>query len=314
MTSSRRLSDTKYLKVLGHIGAVITVSAWGSSFIATKVLMEQGGFSPVEMYIYRFAAAYLLLLLFTFRKFLSNSLRDELQFLICGVCAGSLYFITENYALQHTTAGNVSLLSSLSPIFTTILMATFFRTKIGAGVMIGSVVAAVGVACVVFSQGAGLEIHPLGDLLALSSALSWAVYSIVVKKLIPHYTTLFITRKLFFYGVLTAIPFFFATQGGDYHLSLLFSIDHPTFLASFLFLVVLCSMAAYIIWNESMKILGPVQANNYIYMQPLVTMVAAYFVLGESISILGYIGCALIIGGLVVADKLNLEGIRFIRK
>lgn len=304
MTTLTGIKSKNGLKILGHIGALVTVSAWGSSFICTKVLMESGGFSPIEMYVYRFAMAYLVLLLFTFRKIASNSWRDELQFLLAGICCGSLYFITENYALQNTTIANVSLLSSLSPILTTIMVAVIFGTRIGKGVILGSLVAAAGVGCVVFSHGEGFELNPLGDILALSSAFSWAVYSILVKRLMPSYSTFFITRKLFFYGVVSALPLFFATQH-EYHLMLLFDLSQPKFIINFLFLVVMCSIVGFLIWNEVMRILGPVTANNYLYMQPLVTLVVAYFVFDEKIFLNGYLGCILIIGGLIIADKWN---------
>lgn len=306
MQTAKPATGNRNFKIFGHLGAFLTVAAWGSSFIATKVLMEQGHFSPVEVFVYRFTLAYSILLLFTFKKIRSNSWRDELQFLICGVCSGSLYFITENYALNHTTAGNVSLLSSLSPIFTTLLMAIVFKARIAGGVIIGSILAAVGVTFVVVGKGEGLSFNPLGDLLALSSALSWAVYAIMVKRLTPLYSTFFITRKLFFYGVITAIPLLLL-QKEPYHLAELFNLSNPTYLLNLLFLALICSLTAYILWNESMKILGPVTANNYLYLQPLSTMVIAYFMLHEKIALMGYIGCVLIIGGLIIADKLELK-------
>lgn len=268
--------------------------------------MENGGFTPVETYVYRFALAYLLMLVMTCKKIFSNSWKDEFQFLICGMCAGSIYFITENYALQHTTTGNVSLLSAMSPIFTTLLMALIFKTRINVGVAVGSVIAFTGVGCIIFSHGEGFEIKPAGDLLALSSAVSWAVYSVAVRKLIPNYSSMFITRKLFFYGVITALPFL-AMQQGPLHLRLLFDMSQPQYLMNLLFLVVMCSIVAYLLWNEAMKILGSVTANNYIYMQPLVTMVAAYFIFQENIYFLGYLGCVLIIGGLIISDKVTTE-------
>ena len=304
MTASRSLSSSNSLKLLAHVGALITVTCWGTSFLSSKVLMEQGGFTPVETYTYRFVLAYIILLIFTFRKILSNSWRDEFTFLLCGMCAGSIYFITENYALKNTTTGNVSLLSSMSPIFTTLLMAAVFKMRVKIGVILGSVIAFVGVGCIIFSHGESIELRPAGDILALSSSLSWAIYTVAVKRLIPHYSSFFITRKLFFYGVLTALPLLLM-QNEPYHLHLLFDISEPKFLMNFLFLALMCSLVSYLIWNEAMKILGPVSANNYIYMQPLVTMIAAYFVFGEQVYILGYIGCVLIIGGLVIADKWN---------
>lgn len=299
-------SKSNYIVLLAHLGAIVTVSAWGTSFLSTKVLMETGGFTPVEMYVYRFAAAYFILLAFTFKRIKSNSWRDELTLALSGICAGSLYFITENTALKLTTAGNVSLLASISPIFTTFLMAVIFHDKVKIPVWIGSVIAFAGAACIILSNGAGIDFHPAGDLLALAAAFSWAIYSVAIKKVIPLYDSFFITRKLFFYGVLTALPILLIQmQNTPSHLHLLFDFAQPRYIVNFMFLVLMCSILAYLIWNEVMKYLGPVTSNNYLYAQPLVTMIAAYFVLGEKIQLMGYVGCILIIGGLIISDKMK---------
>lgn len=294
-------------KILAHLGALITMSAWGTSFLSTKIMMVNGGLTPVEMFVYRFACAYIILLLLSFKKFFANNWKDELQFLICGICSGSLYFILENYALEYTKAGNVSLLASISPIFTTILIAVVFRTRIKTGVILGSIISFIGVACLILGNGESFEIRPLGDMLALGAALTWAVYTLIIKNLNPFYNTIFITRKLFFYGVLTAIPLLIF-QDAPLRLWVIFDFQDPTFFFNFLFLVLVCSGLAFLTWNETMKVLGSVTANNYLYLQPLVTMIAAYFVLGEQIFLLGYIGCILIVGGLIYSDKSNLKG------
>lgn len=297
-------SRSNTIKVLAHIGLMLTMCAWGTSFLSTKVLMTDGGFTPVEMYVYRFLAAYLILLAFTFKNLFANSWKDELQLFICGLCAGSLFFITENYALKFTATANVSLLASISPIFTTILMAVIYKVKMRFGVILGSIIAFIGVGCIIFSSGAGFEIHPKGDILALTAAFSWAIYTIAVKKVSPFYSTFFISRKIFFYGVLTAIPLMLM-QNEPLHFRLLFDFTQPQYPLNFLFLVIFCSLFAYLILNEAMNILGQVTANNYLYLQPLVTMIAAYFILGEQIFVLGYVGCLLIIGGLVISDKMK---------
>lgn len=311
MTKTNKPIPTGSLKLLAHLGAIVTISCWGASFVSTKVLMESGGFTPVEMFVYRFAAAYVLLLLLTCNKrLLSNNWRDELCFVACGLCAGSLYFITENYALRHTTASNVSLLASISPIFTTLLCGVFYKMKIKGGVIIGSAIAFIGVGFVVFSGSAdGLEIHPIGDMLALSAAVSWGIYSIVVKRLIPLYNSFFITRKLFLYGVITGLPLLLM-QAEPYHVAELIDFAHPEYIANFAFLVLMCSVVSYLIWNEAMKILGSVTANNYLYGQPIITMIIGVTTLGEPLTVLGCAGCVLIIGGLIVSDKLDLQRLR----
>lgn len=298
----KRGLNSRYVVLLAHLGALLTVSFWATSFLSTKVLMEKGGFTPVEMFVYRFAVAYLLLLCLTFRYIMSNNWKDELTLVLSGICAGSLYFITENYALKLTTAGNVSLLASTSPLFTTFMMALVFRQRIKTGVLVGSVVAIIGVACIIFSHGGALEIRPEGDLLALAAAVCWGIYSVAVRRVIPLYTSLFITRKLFFYGVVSALPLLFM-QNEPYHLHLLFDFAQPEYVMNFMFLVLMCSVTAYLIWNEAMKTLGSVTSNNYLYLQPPITMVAGYFFLGEKIFMLGYVGCLLVISGLVISDK-----------
>lgn len=236
----------------------------------------------------------------------ANNSKDELLLLVCGMCAGSIYFICENYALQYTTTGNVSLLVSISPIFTTALMAFIYRFIPRPNVIIGSVIAFAGVACIILSNGEGFEINPKGDLIALSAAMSWAIYTIVVKRLTPIYSSLFITRKLFFYGVITALPLLFI-QKEPLKLWLLFDFNQPEYILNFLFLGLFCSAMAYLVWNEVMKILGAIKSNNYLYVQPLVTMIAGYFVLDESIFLLGYIGCILIIGGILISEKIQMQ-------
>ena len=97
--------------------------------------------------------------------------------------------------------------------------------------------------------------------------------------------------------MVTALPLLLV-QNEPYHIHLLFDLRQPEYLVNFLFLVLMCSICSYLIWNETMKKLGSVTANNYLYLQPPITMVAGYFFLGEKIFMLGYIGCALVIAGL----------------
>lgn len=303
-----RKGNWTHSKQAGHLAALITVMCWGCSFISSKILMEEASMTPVEVFVYRFGIAYLLILAFTFKHLKSRNWKDEIQFALCGVCSGTLYFLMENYALMYTSTGNVSLLSSISPIFVAILLALIYKTRMQRGEIIGSGVAFIGVALVIFSEsiskGLGLEINPLGDLLAISCALSWAIYSIAIKRLIPYYNTFFISRKLFFYGLITAIPLML-TQPEPLHFNVLLDLSHPQYIINLLFLAVMCSTMAYVLWNESMKLIGPLATNNYIYLQPPVTMLAGWWLLGETIYPFGYIGCGLVLLGLATADKMN---------
>lgn len=306
--STKRFSPKGNL-LLYHAGAAVAVMAWGVSFISTKVLLESG-LHPIEIYIYRFAIAYLAMLLICHKKILSNSLRHEFMFMLCGLFGGSIYFISENVALEYTLVSNVSLITSLSPLLTVLLIGFIYKTdRVSKETIFGSIVAFLGVGLVIFNSSFNLSIKPLGDLLSLLAAFCWAVYSLVLKKLNPLYSALFITRKTFFYGVLTALPFLLIEP----QITPPTVLVEPKLLLNLLFLALFCSMFAYLMWAAIIGKIGAVKASNYMYFQPVVTLVFSFVILGEKISLIGYTGCAMILLGVWMSDYLQKRKLRTIQ-
>lgn len=297
------LPNAKGSNMLFHLGAALTVVGWGVSFVSTKVLLE-GGLHPIEIYIYRFTIAYFALLLLSKGRVRCNSWRHELLFLLCGLVGGSIYFISENVALEYTLVSNVSLITSLSPLLTVLLLAFLYKSeKPARETLIGSGVAFLGVGLVIFNSSFNLSINPLGDFLSLLAALCWAIYSILLKRVNALYSALFITRKTFFYGVITAIPFLLIEPEIAPPSVLL----RPALLLNILFLALFCSMCAYLIWALAVGRLGAVTTNNYIYFQPIVTLIFSALILGEKISVVGIVGCAMIILGVRFADRIKTK-------
>lgn len=278
---------------------------WGLSFISTKVLLENG-MGPVEIYLYRFILAYLLILIFCHKKLWCNTWRDEGLFALCGLTAGSIYFIAENTALEYTLVQNVSLLTSLSPLITALLVGLIYTNeKPGKGMLLGSVIAFAGVVCVIFNspvEEGGFVFHPVGDFLSLAAAFSWSVYSLVLRRLSANYDSWFMTRKTFFYGIITALPFLIFSPPLNNPVTL---FSNFAVVGNLLFLGIGASMVAYLLWSLTIKYLGAVKANNFMYFQMIVTLIASRLILGEEITATGVTGCLLIIGGLWVGDVLT---------
>ena len=308
-----RSVQSKWSSILFNIVAAMTVAIWGVSFVSTKVLLDNG-LSSVEIYILRFIFAYLIVLAFSHDKLWADSWRDELRLMLCGLLAGSIYFIAENTALEYTKVAFVALITALAPLLTTILVGILYKSeRPSTGTWIGSIIAFTGVGCVVFNGGSDDAItdsswvdNILGDVLALASALSWCVYSIILRRLNVIYTTNFITRKTFFYGVLTAIPFL-AAEPHITPLNVLLNVD---VWGNLLFLILGASVLAFFFWAIAVKRLGAVKASNYLYMSPIVSLIAAWIVLGERITIMGYLGCIFIIGGIILGDYLSIHPLR----
>lgn len=285
---------------------LVAVFFWGLSFVSTKVIMEDGGMSPTQAYICRFIVAYLVLVCISHKRWRCRNLHDELMLLVCGITGGSIYFITENTALQLTLTSNVSLLTSTSPLLTILLIAVIYRNqRPGKGTVIGSLIAFAGVLCVILNSlnsQAEFAINPIGDLLALSSALCWSIYTLVLKRVNVTYDALFITRKTFFYGVLTALPFMLIepTQA-----SVAEAFSKPIVVANVIFLALGASIASYYLWAVTVDRMGAIKANNLLYFQPIVTLIASAIILHEPITLFGIIGFVLILFGIWFGDHLQ---------
>jgi len=284
--------------------ALATVTIWGSTFVFTKMLL-QSGLNPAQIFTLRFVIAYVLLLgysLFT-RHFslFTSSWRDELLMVLLGITGGSVYFLAENAAMLYTTATNTSLIVCSCPLFAMLLFAIVYRhsehiSKLQA---MGSVLACMGMAVVVLNGHFVLHLSPLGDMLAFVACLCWAVYSLLMKAALEHYSSLFITRKVFFYGIVTIIPYYFFDPGFPTWEVLL----RPQVLWNLLFLSVVASMLCFILWNWVISKLGAVIATNWVYFNPITTIIFAWWLLHEQITVWFLLGTVLILIGMYLADK-----------
>ena len=282
-----------------HLIAILTVGIWGLTFISTKVLIEHG-LSPQEIFLLRFLMAYLGIWFISPRKLFADNWKDELWLLWGGVTGGSFYFFTENTALEITLATNVAFIVCTAPLLTTILSLLIYKKeKATAGLVGGSLLALVGVALVVYNGHFILKISPLGDFLTLLVAFSWAFYSLIMKKMSGRYRTTFITRKIFFYGILTILPAFIL-HPWQFSLS---GLWQPAVWMNLLFLGVLASLVCFVVWNIILKQLGTVRASNYIYLNPLFTLIGSAVLLDEQFTVMSLMGAMLILGGVYWAGK-----------
>lgn len=267
------------------------------------------GLTPAQIFTLRFIIAYVLLLgysLFTHRFLLfSSSWRDELLMFALGVTGGSLYFLTENSAMNYTTTTNTSLIVSLSPLIATFLISLFYQSqRLNRVQSAGSLMAALGVVIVVLNGRFVLHLSPIGDSLAFSAALCWGFYSLLMIPANLRYDTLFITRKVFVYGLLSMIPYYLwkPEETVIFTASVLSVLDLPVLL-NLLFLGCVASMLCFLAWNWVLKKLGAVIATNYVYFNPVTTILFAWAVLSEQITVYFLLGTVLILLGMILVDK-----------
>ena len=284
----------KYTEYKYHLAALFSVAVWGATFVSTKVLIANS-LTPAEIFLLRFAMAYICIWPLSGRRVGASGWRDELTLSVAGITGGSLYFLTENMALEYAPASNVSLIVCPAPVWTAVLLSLLYRgERMTRRQAVGSALAFAGMVLVVLNGRFVLRLSPRGDMLALSAALLWMVYSLVIKRIGGRYPAVFITRKVFFYGLLTILPVFVFQP---------FSITsevlaRPAVWGNLLFLGIVASMLCYVLWNAATHRLGAVRTTNYSYFYPLVTIITAAACIGERITPAALAGAALILYGM----------------
>lgn len=291
-----------------HVLAFVVIALWGVTFISTKVLIREG-LHPSQIFALRFIVAYVGIWFLCrnggSRRLFSSSIRDELIFVLLGVSGGSLYFLTENTALVYTQACNVSFIVCSAPLLTTLL--TLLARKLLRGplaegledvrvswpLILGTALAFGGMAAVLF-DGNSVHVSGKGEILAFCAALCWAVYSIFMSQMTEEYGAVFATRKVFFYGLLTIIPFIIGTPFD------VRTLAKPDVWGNLLFLSLVASLGCFVVWNKVMAKIGNVTSTNYIYLNPFFTLVFAVILLGETLTLQSALGCLAIVGGVII--------------
>lgn len=285
-------------KFIGHLLALFTMFIWGTTFVATKLLLES--FSPTAILVYRFAIGYVMLWIIYPHKFKPVSLKDELLLFGAGASGVSIYFLCENFALTYTYASNVSIIVATAPFMTGIFVSLLYKEKMRRNFIIGFSLAIVGIIIVSLNGSTALQLNPKGDLLAFIAALCWAVYSIFTTAAAkPEYNSIGMTRRIFFYGLITMIPFL-PFCGYDFNFP---ALKNGTNIGLLLYLGLIASGLCYITWNTAMNYLGAVKTSVYIYLIPVVTVIFSFLILKETLTVISFGGCILIVLGLFLSEK-----------
>lgn len=270
----------------------------------------------IEILLIRFVIAWIILSFIDMYRKKNNkvkvplSLKEEGTFFLSGLTGVTLYYALETFALTKTSASNVGILVSLAPISTAILALIWLKSeKFKIKYLYGFAVAFVGVVLVITNgaEFAGFSIE--GDLLAILGTFAWAMYALLLKRIdTKKYHIITYTKKIMMYGIITLLPI--ALQQKVSISITDFSLLHTLLL---LFLSVGASALCFILWNYAVDNLGVYKTSAYIYASPLVTLIAAYVVLKEPITMYAMIGAASIILGLYISEHKSIPKMKPIK-
>jgi len=295
--------------ILWHIAALFCIFVWGNSFVSTKILLKT--LDAYEILIYRFIFAYIILFLMYPKVKKIKSIKEEMLFLLAGMCGISLYFVFENTSLAYTYASNASFIISASPILAAITAHIITADeKINKSVIYGFFLAITGTFFIMYNGKFFLKLNPLGDLLAFLSAFVWAFFAVLLKIIGGKHNFIYVMRKVFLYGIITSFPFMFLFNS-EFDVN---KLTNSNVIFNLLFLGLIASSMCYVLWNKSINKIGIVVTVNYMYLVPVVTVISSNLILKERITGLMIFGGFLISLGVFISQKNQKKKVKMAEK
>lgn len=285
--------------MLPHLLLLTTVIMWGSTFVATKILLAELG--PVEILALRLAVGLpVVTAILLVRRQSVAFTRADLRPLLAGGAIFTLHVVIQVTGLLTTSATNTGWIISVSPLAMAILSYLFLRERIGRGVAVGIAVATAGILLLV-SHGrlTALDwLRSTGDWLVLLSAFTWAAYTVVTRDLARRRDPLAVTLGVFTVAAtLTAV---LAITTGDF--SNVSSLS-PGAIAALLYLAIPAQVLGQWFWHAGVAQLGATRAGLYLYLEPLSTVAVAVPLLGEPFGAITAVGGALVLSGVYFGQR-----------
>jgi drug/metabolite transporter (DMT)-like permease len=285
------------------------VSFWGVSFVATKIALDE--LVPLTLILLRLILAVIFLTaiaVYTKRNF-SISIKSHGGILVLALIA-VLHLWIQVTGLQFTTAAKTGWIIGTAPVFMALVGFVVFKESLTILKTGGILIAFFGLLLLI-SHGDLYSIDLIsnkGDFLILGSSFTWAVYSAVNKKISLTYPPMMTILFLFLMMAIIISPFTI----NDAAIQSVIRLSFTGWIA-IVFLGILCSGAAYVMWASALKEMESAKVGAFLYFEPFVTVLAAWIILSERITLLMFLAGIIITLGVVLVN-VNLKRIFLYRK
>ncbi|MDZ5721814.1 EamA family transporter [Bacillus sp. SXabc123] len=286
--------------LLGSIYLALAASIWGGMYVVVKVVVSV--IPPLELVWMRYAVAILALLIIGLVKKLSWRIhrRDLLLIIGIGIIGNTISIVTQEVGTNLSSAQMGAIITSSTPAFMVIFARLLLKERLNVKKGISVALATIGVFMIVGNGHIDMT-NQMGGISLLIAALTWALMSVLLKRVPNHYSPIVVTTYSILVAMIILTPFVWMNVN-EVHFS---QLAHPTIWGGLLYLGIVSTACAFILWNRGIQMLNASSGGLFFFFQPLVGTLLGWFLLGERIGGTFWAGSTLILVGvlLVIREK-----------
>jgi len=293
---NRRTMKSKHV-IIGLLSGLSAAAIWGGMYVVSKVVLEV--IPPFTLLTTRLLLGILALaIVIALRPKAKLTWSQVWQIFLVGVVGYGISLGFQFVGTKLSTASNGSLVTSATPAFILIFAPFLLGEKNTLRRLIALAVSTLGVLAVIDPRSAELSSSLFwGNMSLIAAALTWALYSVLVRK-VTQSTDVITSTAIMLAGGLPSSILFGAvelkTQG--------MGVITPGIIGGILFLGIISTAIAMFLWNYAFAEIPAAVASLTFFAQPVVGTLLGWFFLGERITPLFLFGGVLIGIGLIISS------------
>lgn len=277
---------------------LFAVLVWAGNTVVNKLAVGQ--IAPAEIGFFRWALVGVLLTPFVLRPILAR--RRELapqvgRIVVLGLLGMAVYQCLAYYAASKTTATNMGMILALMPLMSIGLASALLGQRLHIGAVAGSLLSLFGVLLVIAHGDLRSLLHQgvgLGDCMMLVATLAYALYGVLLKKWQIRLPALQFLYLQVLVAIIALFPLYLLSPHQGLNAGNLPLVAYAGLMAS---------IAAPLAWMRGVQEMGPNRMAQFVNLSPVATAAIASLVLDERLGMYHLLGGALIIAGVVIAER-----------
>ncbi|MBU8918545.1 DMT family transporter [Bacillus sp. FJAT-29953] len=280
--------------LLGSIYLTLAASIWGGMYVVVKVVVAV--IPPLELVWMRYLVAIVALLIIGFitRQKWGIEKRYFLLIIAIGVIGNAISIVAQETGKMLSTAQMGAIITSSTPAFMVIFARFLLKERLTSKKGLSVFQATIGVFLIVGIGDVELS-SKLGDISLLIAALTWALMSVLVKRLPSDYSQIVVTTYSIAVALIVLTPFVLPRL----HAINISELTHPTIWGGLLYLGIVSIAGGFLLWNRGLQMLNASSGGIFFFFQPVVGTLLGWLILGETIGITFWIGSILILTGVI---------------